>query len=129
LRYKNPIDRLRQATRYSLNGLRKAFKEEQAFEYEVVVLAVLIGVLVSAKAGFAMSAVLVGCWLVVMALELVNGAVERAFDMITAERDRRVGTGKDMLSGAVFLMVAFNVCLWVLCVLRMTGVSGMGGLR
>jgi diacylglycerol kinase (ATP) len=108
----NPITRLYRATCYSLSGLLCAFKQEQAFELEAVVLALLLAVLFSAKLSLLRSVTLVGAWLVVMALELVNSAVERAFDLISKEYDAQVKAGKDMLSAAVFLSILFNVLLW-----------------
>ena len=108
----NPAARLYYATRYSLSGLLIAFREEQAFEYEAAVLAVLLTVVLWAGVSFPEAAVLIGCWLAVMAFELVNGAVERAFDLIDQDRNPHIKAGKDMLSAAVFLMITFNVVLW-----------------
>jgi diacylglycerol kinase (ATP) len=95
-----------------LSGLVCAFKQEQAFEFEVVVLAVLLAVLLRVRPSPALSAALVGAWLIVMALELVNSAVERAFDLIDKEHNLQIKEGKDMLSAAVFLAILFNVLLW-----------------
>ena len=47
-----------------------------------------------------------------MALELVNSAVERAFDLIDKNYRAEIEAGKDMLSAAVFLVIVFNVLLW-----------------
>ena len=104
--------RLYYGTYYSLCGIFRAFKEEQAFEYEAFVLAALCGVLMWTRPPFLTSAALLGAWLLVMAFELVNGAVERAFDLIDKERNHIIKAGKDMLSGAVFLMILFNIFLW-----------------
>jgi diacylglycerol kinase len=56
-----------------------------------------------------------------MALELINSAVERAFDLIDQEYNLHVKAGKDMLSAAVFLMICFNMLLWSIFLLQ--GVS------
>lgn len=108
----HPAARLYHATRYSLQGLLCAFKQEQAFEYEVVVFVVLIAVILWARLSFGEGLLLVGSWLVVMAFELVNSAVERAFNLIDKEYNLEIKAGKDMLSAAVFLIVLFNVFLW-----------------
>ncbi|MDR3264745.1 MAG: diacylglycerol kinase [Synergistaceae bacterium] len=107
------IGRLYNATRYSLNGLICAFRQEQAFEYETVVLVVLLAVVLWARMSFLSSLAVIGAWLLVMALELVNGAVERAFNLISRQIDPEIKAGKDMLSAAVFLAIAFNVALWI----------------
>ncbi|MDR2529610.1 MAG: diacylglycerol kinase [Synergistaceae bacterium] len=112
MRRYSPAARLYHATRYSLNGLLAAFREEQSFEYEAVVLVVLLAVVLTVGAPFPEAVALIGCWLAVMAFELVNGAVERAFDLIDQEHNPHIKAGKDMLSAAVFLMILFNAVLW-----------------
>jgi diacylglycerol kinase (ATP) len=114
----NPAARLYHGTRYSLSGLLSAFKQEQAFEYETIVLALLLAVLLWAELSLLRSVALVGAWLAVMALELVNSAVERAFDLVDKEYNPQIKAGKDMLSAAVFLAIAFNVLLWGALVLQ-----------
>lgn len=118
MRYRTPWGRICQAAVYSLKGLRTALRQEQAFEYELVVLLLIGAVSLSAALPWTEVLTLAGCWLAVMAFELVNSAVERAFDLIDRNRRKEIGEGKDMLSAAVFLMVSFNVALWVFTALR-----------
>jgi diacylglycerol kinase (ATP) len=112
MRRYNPLLRLYRATVYSLSGLLCALEEEQAFQLEALVLAVLLGVLLWARPPFFTSAAVLAGWLAVMAFELVNSAVERAFDLIDKERNPTIKAGKDMLSAAVFLSILFNLFLW-----------------
>ena len=112
MRYRTPWGRLYHASLYSLKGLRCAFRQEQAFEYEAVVFLVICATALSASLPPFQALALLGAWLAVMALELVNGAVERAFDLIDPQFRPEIGAGKDMLSAAVFIMVCFNVLLW-----------------
>ena len=114
----HPLGRLYHATRYSLNGLRCAFRQEQAFEYETVVLAVLAAVALGGGLPFSEGVALLAAWLGVMAIELVNAAVERAFDLLDREYNLQIKEGKDMLSAAVFLAIAANIALWALLLLR-----------
>ena len=114
----HPLARLYHATRFSLAGIRCAFRQEQSFEHETVVLAVLVAVVLWANVSWPMAFALVGCWLLVMILELVNSALERAFDLIDGDYNVRIKEGKDMLSASVFLAVLFNVALWAVCALR-----------
>ncbi|MDO4786055.1 MAG: diacylglycerol kinase [Fretibacterium sp.] len=113
-----PWGRLWKATRYSLNGLWQALRQEQAFEYEAVVFVLLCALSLGLRLPLAQFLILTGCWLAVMALELVNSAVERAFDLIDKSYRTEIKAGKDMLSASVFLMVAFNVILWATLLLR-----------
>ena len=112
MRYHTPWGRLWNGTRYSLRGLRCALLQEQAFEYEAVVLAVVCAVALSAPLPPLQGVALVGCWMAVMALELINSAVEKAFDLIDESFRPEIKAGKDMLSAAVFLGVCFNIFLW-----------------
>ena len=52
--------------------------------------------------------------MIVMALELVNSAVEKAFDLIDKSFRPEIKAGKDMLSGAVFIMISMNIILWLI---------------
>lgn len=107
-----PWERLYKATAYSLSGLLQALSQEQAFRYEAVVFALLCALSFGLRLPWARFLIAAGGWMAVMALELVNSAVERAFDLIDTRYRAEIKAGKDMLSAAVFLAVAFNVLLW-----------------
>ena len=114
MRYKTPWKRLLNASLYSIRGLYSAVRQEQAFQYEAIVLLLICGVPFIAGLPVARSILLLGFWLIVMALELVNSAVERAFDLIDRNIRAEIREGKDMLSAAVFIMICFNILLWLL---------------
>ena len=107
-----PWKRLYNATAYSLSGLSQALRQEQAFEYEAVVFFFLCALLLHLRPPLPRALAVIGGWMAVMALELVNSAVERAFDLIDRNYRAEIKAGKDMLSAAVFLAIAFNVLLW-----------------
>ena len=116
--YKNPLKRIISASMYSLQGLAYALKNEQAFRYEAAVFAAICVLLCLIPLGMWPKLFLAGMWLLVMALELMNSAVEKAFDLITSEYNSLVKAGKDMLSASVFLMVSFNVICWVFVIVN-----------
>ena len=101
------------AGKYALAGLRRAWLEEQAFRHEVIVLAALALLLYIRDTGSGLCALTLGGWLVLMAVELLNSAVERAFDLITGEREDRGKAGKDMASAAILLILAANAGIWL----------------
>ena len=109
MQYSNIFARLINATRYSLAGLFYALKHEQAFRYEAVVFVIIIL--------FTRSLILIGAWCVVMCLELVNSAVEKAFDLIDKNFRYEIKAAKDMLSCSVFIAVCFNIALWFIMLL------------
>lgn len=117
MKYSNIFSRLVNATRYSLDGLAYALKHEQAFQYEAAVFVfVCIAVLMPGfPAGWAVS--LIGAWVIVMCLELVNSSAEKAFDLIDTRIRPEIKAGKDMLSAAVFLAICFNVILWCVAII------------
>ncbi len=100
------------AARYSLQGLGHAFRHEQAFRHEALVLIVLAAILIITRPGLGLSLLVVGAWVGVMIVELLNSALECALDLITKEHNPLVGRAKDMASAGVFLGVVLNVLLW-----------------
>ena len=110
--YRNPLKRLYNASLYSIDGLLHALRNEQAFRYEAVVFCVLCLVLCISPLPLMRCLFLAGMWIVLMALELVNSATEKAFDLIDEDFRPEIKAGKDMLSAAIFLMVCFNIFLW-----------------
>ena len=116
--YRNPLQRLFSASKYSLQGLAYALKNEQAFRYEAVVFGVIVVLLWVMPLTLWQRLVLAAMWLVVMALELVNSAVEKAFDLITEDFSPTIKAGKDMLSASVFIMVCMNILCWLVVILN-----------
>ena len=112
---RNPINfvHLLGATKHSLAGLARAWREEQAFRHEVLVLIALFALLFITGKPFATGVLVVGCWLGVMVVELLNSAIENAFNLITMEFNDRVKAGKDMASAAIFLAILANAGLWI----------------
>ena len=112
--YSNIFSRLFHASRYSIQGLLYALKNEQAFQYEFCVLMIICVALLIMNISVLWSLIFLGCWLCVMILELINSAVEKCFDLIDKNFRPEIKAGKDMLSAAVFLAVCFNIFLWVI---------------
>lgn len=100
------------ATRWSLQGLKAAWLHESSFRLEVY-LFVILGPL-----GFWLGAtpvervLLVGSCLLVLAVELLNSAVEAVIERFGAEHHELSGRAKDMGSAAVFVMMANVVFTW-----------------
>lgn len=107
---------LRGALLYSFAGLKRAWQGEQAFRHETLLIPVMLLLLCLIRPGLAWSAGLMAAWLFVMALELLNSAIEEAFDLISPEQNIHVKYGKDMASAAIFMALCANGLLW-LCML------------
>ena len=98
---------------YALAGWGRAIRTEQAFRHEALALPVIVVVLCFIRPGLIWSVVLVVTWLLIMAFELVNSAIEEAFDLITKDYNEHVKYGKDMASGAILITLVINGILWV----------------
>lgn len=116
MRYNNPFLRLFNASRYSASGLLYAVKNEQAFQYECIVFVIILVALIFISLPLEFKIILIFLWLIVMCLELINSAVEKAFDLIDENFRPEIKAGKDMLSAAVFLAVCFNIGVWTLVI-------------
>ena len=83
-RFINP-KHLMGATKNSLSGLVFAWKGEQAFRHEVLVLVVLAALLAVTGKDAGQWLLVLGGWLGVMVVELLNSADEESFDLVTTE--------------------------------------------
>lgn len=100
------------STKYSLQGLRSAFKNEAAFRHEVllgIILVPLAFILASNKIELIL---MIGAYLIVLIAELLNSAVECAIDRIGTERHELSGRAKDQGSAAVFVALVNLTMVW-----------------
>lgn len=106
------------ATRHSLAGLVTAWQNEQAFRHEGIVLGILIVLLAVCGAAPDTWLVVVCAWLLVMVVELLNSAIEKACDTVTLERHPLIKAAKDMASAAIFVTMVMNGLLWLRLLLK-----------
>ena len=100
------------ATVWSLQGLRAAWLHESSFRLEVYLFLVLgpLGVLLGDTG--VERALLVGSCLLVMAMELMNSAMEAVIERYGAEHHELAGRAKDMGSAAVFVLMMNVLLTW-----------------
>ncbi|WP_271273844.1 diacylglycerol kinase [Aliamphritea hakodatensis] len=106
------IRRFYYATKYSFQGFRAAFKEEQAFRYELAAMLFLMPAAVWIAQSGVQLALLWGSCLLVLAFEIVNSAIEAVVDRWGSEYHELAGRAKDMGSAGVFLMIMLTVVVW-----------------
>ncbi|MFC0269584.1 diacylglycerol kinase [Kushneria aurantia] len=104
--------RLFHSTRYSFRGLVAAWHNEAAFRQELVLAIVLLPATFWLASSFVEWLLLIGSALLVMAVELLNSAVESVVDRIGVEHHELSGRAKDLGSAAVFLSVLFVFLVW-----------------
>ncbi len=108
----NPWVHLVNATRYSLVGLRAAFRHEMAFRLETLVLVAVVPLgLWLGKNGIERG-LMIGSWCLVMVVELLNSAIEALVDRSGREPNELAGRAKDLGSAAVFWTIVLAIVVW-----------------
>ena len=118
------IKRLINAFGYSMLGFRACFKHEEAFRQEVFASFVLIPLALYLGDTGIERALLLGSWLMVPLVELLNSAIENAIDRIGPEQHQLSGRAKDIGSAAVFIALLLCACVWMLVLLPRLSASG-----
>ena len=109
----NAFTRLLLATRYSLSGLRMAWGQ-QAFRQEIAVLVLIVPAGLWLGESGVERALLIGSWVLVILVELINSAVEAAVDRIGLERHELASKAKDLGSASVFCAILLAIAVWAL---------------
>ena len=111
---KTGIQRIRNACIYSTDGLKAAFKYEDAFRQEFFLALVLIPLAFYLEPGATGRAVMIASVMLVLIVELLNSALEAALDRISLENHPLIKRAKDMGSAAVMLALINVVVMWLL---------------
>ena len=104
--------RVLMATKWSLQGLRAAWLHESSFRLEVYLLAVAAPLALWLGQTGVERALLLGSCLLVLAMELLNSAVEAVIERYGAEHHELAGRAKDMGSAAVFVTMMNVLLVW-----------------
>lgn len=107
------LGRLVGATRCSLRGLADTFRTEAAFRQEVALAVITLPAALWLGTSAPERALLVCVVLLVLVVELLNTAVEKAVDRIGLERHALSARAKDAGSAAVFVALVNAVAVWL----------------
>ncbi len=113
---KTGLRRVWNAMFYSMDGLRAAYRHEDAFRQEAWLAALLIPLALFLPASGIGHALMIASVLLVLIVELVNSAIEAAIDRISLENHNLSKRAKDIGSAAVLVSLLLVVSVWV-CVL------------
>jgi diacylglycerol kinase (ATP) len=107
------VKRLFSATLNSLHGLAYGVRHEPALREEAILLVVgiLLGFAVAPSVAWYVA--MVGSLLVLLAVELLNTAVEKLADYVTRERQVEIRRIKDFGSAAVFCALCLVGLIWL----------------
>jgi diacylglycerol kinase (ATP) len=111
------VKRLIKACGYSWRGLTFTWRNEAAFQQEVLAFLVLLPLALWWPETPLESAILVMSLFVVLIAELFNTAVEAAIDRHGDEQHHWSGVAKDVASSAVLLALVQCVLVWLLVLL------------
>ncbi|HZP92389.1 MAG TPA: diacylglycerol kinase [Burkholderiales bacterium] len=111
---KRGLRRVWNALFYSIDGLKAAFRHEDAFRQEVLGAAVLIPAAFFMPASGPGKALMVASVLLVLVVELLNSAVEAAVDRVSFDHHRLAKRAKDIGSAAVLVSLINVAAVWAL---------------
>jgi len=107
-------NRLFKALYCSLFGFKAACRHEEAFREELLLCSILLPLGLWLGNNGTERALLVGCLLLVLIVELLNSAVEAGVDRIGTEHHELSGRAKDLASTAVALAIINVIITWLL---------------
>ncbi len=118
------LDRILRACVNTWNGLRAATRTEAAFRQELaaIVVAVPLAFVIAADPWKRLLLILVV--LIVMAVELLNTAIEKLADHVTAAHHPEIGRVKDIGSAAVGVALLIAGLAWLLALAEWAGLVG-----
>jgi diacylglycerol kinase (ATP) len=114
---KTGLSRIINAFGYTLDGLKAAFKHEDAFRQEVFLAIVLIPLALYLEHEALHRVLMIASLFLVLIAELFNSAIEAVVDRISMERHTLAKRAKDIGSAAVFLALANAIFTWGLILL------------
>ncbi len=105
------------ATIYSLQGLKAAYKYEAGFRHEVGAAILLIPLAFFLGKTNIEIALLVASVLMVFVIELLNSGLEAIVDRVGTEYHELSGRAKDLGSAAVFMAMVICGLVWLIILL------------
>jgi diacylglycerol kinase (ATP) len=112
LKGRRGLQRVLNATGYSLDGLRAAWRHEDAFRQESILAAIMIPLAVLLPLTLVEKLLLVGVVVLVLIVELLNTAIEAAIDRDSLEINPLGKRAKDYGSAAVMLSLLLAGGTW-----------------
>jgi diacylglycerol kinase (ATP) len=111
---KTGLRRVWNAMFYSIEGLRAAYRHEDAFRQEVLLAVLLIPLALFLPASGLGKALMIASVLLVLIVELLNSAVEANVDRVSLEHHRLAKRAKDIGSAAVMMSLTNVIVVWLL---------------
>ncbi len=114
---KTGLRRVWNAMFYSTEGLKAAYRHEDAFRQEVLLALLLIPLALFLPTSGLGKALMIASVFLVLIVELLNSAVEATVDRVSLEHHRLAKRAKDIGSAAVMMSLANVAVVWLLVLL------------
>lgn len=111
------VKRWIKALGFTWQGLKSAYRHEEAFRQEVFLLLVSTPIAVWLGNGGVEIALLIGSVILLLIVEIINSAIEAVVDRFGGEMHELSGRAKDMGSAAVFMAMLNAILVWLLILL------------
>ena len=108
------VRRLIRAAGFSWAGLQAAFRHEASFRLEVAIALLAVPLALWLGDDGLERGVLIGVWMLVIVIELINSGIEAVVDRMGEERHPLAGRAKDMGSAAVLVAGMNAGVVWLL---------------
>lgn len=111
------LQRILNATGYSLAGFKAAFQNEAAFRQIILINSMLIPLSFFMPVSRVEQVVMIVVCLLAIIVELINSAIEAVVDRVSIEQHPLSKNAKDMGSAAQFVALAIIALTWGACLI------------
>lgn len=111
------LKRLSNAMKFSWQGVKAAYKHEEAFRQEVLLLMVAAPLALWLGESGLEKGLMISSVLLVLIVEILNSAIEAVVDRFGGEMHELSGRAKDMGSAAVTLALLNAAIIWLFIIL------------
>ena len=111
------LQRILNATGYSLAGFKAAFQNEAAFRQIILINSLLIPLSFFMPVSHVEQVLMIVVCLLAIIVELINSAIEAVVDRVSIEQHPLSKNAKDMGSAAQFVALAIITLTWGACLI------------
>ncbi|MDM1720667.1 diacylglycerol kinase [Acinetobacter towneri] len=111
------LQRILNATGYSLAGFKAAFQNEAAFRQIILINSLLIPLSFFMPVSHVEQVLMIVVCLLAIIVELINSAIEAVVDRVSMEQHPLSKNAKDMGSAAQFVALAIIALTWGACLI------------
>lgn len=116
---KSGVKRIFAALSYSIQGFKAAWQGEHAFRQELALVVVATAIALSLPVSALEKLMLIGVFVLVLIVELLNSAIEAVVDRVSLEHNPLSKNAKDFGSAAVLLTLVLAGATWAVIVLSL----------